>query len=88
MECGIESSKEMYEFESISYYLCFNFDEVYRNKHVWLKHTQPKDKTIETLCLCVKLRDISQCLLVADCKRTTAGREILLTLRICSLCPP
>lgn len=39
MECGIESSKEMYEFESISYYLCFNFDEVYRNKHVWLKHT-------------------------------------------------
>ena len=87
IECSIESLNETYEFESISYYLCFNFDS---SKCIVistceLTHTQLKDKNTEILCLCVKLTCISQCHLVADCTRTTAAREILLTLRIYSI---
>lgn len=88
IECSVESFSETYEFESISYYLCFNFDSSKCTviSMCELTHTQPKDKNIKTLCLCVKLMRISQCLLVVDCTRTTAAKEMLLTLRICWFC--
>lgn len=89
LKCIIESFNETYEFESTSYYSCFNFDS---SKCIVISmceitHTQPKDKNIEILCQCVKPMCISQCILVADCTRTRAAKEILFTLRNCSFYP-